>query len=362
MRIAILLSVAIVGLAAVPPGEPPKPPIVSLMTLVAEQAQVENPDAKLNGNIASVYWEQLRADGSVNNSRLTKFDDGNHAVEVVEKQLGETRSTNTYKGDLLAETRGRTFDASGKPSGEEFWQTCDYDTAGRLLVLKRGRGTTLQNHLISSYDSSGRLIAREIRQGASDELVFTEQFIYEGTPASIHFRVLPATGSPREVAQSRFDEQGDVAEVWSREDGYHVRLKYDRQHRVVDQLTDPYALKSGCDVCPIPGEIRIRYDEGMREQAFFDPEGKPSVVRITRFEKDGSIASIHFEAPKNSEAANAPDLNRVVQSIRPSGGGDHVIETVWDDHGNWTEKKDTVRRADGTPAPRTLLRRKIVYR
>jgi hypothetical protein len=348
----------------------PKADVVSLLTLVGEQNLIENPAATLSGTVESMFWEQVRIDRSpsgddkeiVVRSRLTKYDAANQAIEVSEQQNGETRSTNSYENGLLVSTRGRRFNPAGKQVGDEFWRTWKYDAAGRLLETKRGRGESLDNHLVSTYDASGRLRQREIRQGVSDALVFTELYVYSDKPATVQRRNLAAqTGMVRDTEKLRLNEDGTVAELWNTADGYHVRWKYDDRNRVIEQLTDPYTQPGGCDDCPLPGAIRTRYDDSTREQTFFEPGGKAVLRRVTRFEKDGSIASIRFETPAGANPADAPDLNRVVSAVVPQGGEQHVV-TTWDDHGNWTEKKVVFLPRTGAPITRFIYRRKITYR
>jgi hypothetical protein len=349
----------------------PKPEIVSLLTLVGEQNLIENPAAALTGPVESMLWEQIRMDRSssgadqevVLHSRLTKYDTANRAIEITERQYGgETRATNSYENSLLVGTRGRSFNADGKQAGEEFWQTWKYDDAGRVLETKRGRGDKIENHIVSSYDGSGRLRQREVRQGVADAIVFTELYVYSGKPETVQRRILAAqTGIARDAEKLRLNQDGTVAELWDTADGYHVRWKYDDRNRIIEQLTDPYTPPAGCDPCPLPGAIRTLYEERTRVQTFFEPGGKSVLRRITEFEKDGSIASIRFEAPSGANPADAPDLNRVVSAIVPQGGEQHVV-TIWDDHGNWAEKKVILLPGTGAPITHFIYRRKIIYR
>jgi hypothetical protein len=132
----------------------PKPDVVSLMTIVVEQSQIENPQATLKGNVESILWEQIRVDRTSSGdnqevllrSRLTKYDADNRVIEVTERQQGETRSVNSYKNGLLVGMRGRSFNQDGKQVGEEFWQDYQYDAAGQLVDSKRGRGQKLDIH------------------------------------------------------------------------------------------------------------------------------------------------------------------------------------------------------------------------
>jgi len=293
----------------------PKPPITSLLTLVVEQAQVENSAAIPQGTVESIAWEQLRIQrGSSGeamelpiHSRLTKYDVDGHAVEEVDRQIDETRSTRTYSQGRLVSVKGRRFSKDGKQVGEEFWETYQYDPGGNVLDFRRGRGQVLQNHFVSKYDESGRISERQIRQGEKDELLFTEQFVYAGDPPTVRRRILTPLAPPRDSGRYRLDEGGRIVELWS-EEGYHVRWQYDGQQRVIEQSTDTYTVPDGCDECPIPGTVQIRYADSVRQEDFLDVGGKTVLKRVVRLERDGSIGSINYARALGVREQDAPDL------------------------------------------------------
>lgn len=350
------------------PAVEPKPPIISLLTLVAEQNQIENPAAILQGRIESLAWEHMRIErGSSGettelsiHSRLTRYDVDGRVIEETDRQIGETRSTRTYSEGRLVSVKGRTFNKDGKQVGEEFWETYRYDPAGNLLDLRRGRGQTTENHFLSKYDSTGRLLERQIRQGDKNAIVFTEQFLYTGDPPTVQRRIVTPEGAPKNSTRYRLDEGGRIIELWS-EDGYHVRWKYDGQQRVIEQSTDSYAVPNGCDDCPLPGTVRVRYADSAREEEFIDPMGKAALKRIVRLERDGSIASINYERPPGAREQDEPDLNRVVAAIVPLNG-ESYIETTWDSRNNWIEKRQIFKSPGGSPVIQFAYRRKITYR
>ncbi len=250
---------------------------------------------------------------------------------------------------------------TGKPLGEEVWQTFKYDTAGRLLEFRRGRGQKLENHSVSGYDASGRLIRREIRQGEKDILVYTEKFRYTGDPSTVERTVVLPSGKAREPSRFRLDAAGRAVELWS-EEGYHVCWKYDAQGRVVEQTTGPYKVQAGQDSFPIPGKIQTRYEGTTREQVFFSTGGKALFRRVAQMERDGSIASIRYEAMPGTRAEDAPDLYRLLAVTTPHGGRRYT-ESVWDDHGNWTERRGCFQPgAGGVPVLQSVCRRTITYR
>jgi hypothetical protein len=346
-----------------------KPEVVSLRTLVSEQNQVENPKASLSGKIESVFWQHVRIERSPRGenkevlvrSRLTKYDADGRQIDTTDRQINETRTTKSYENGLLVSERGRNFTADGKPVGDEFWQTYQYDSAGRVLDLKRGSGQKLQNHFVSIYDALGRLVRQETRQGETDAIVFTEQYLYAGKPETIIRRIVTTeAGAAKDSTNLRLDEEGNVVELWSKE-GYHVHWKYDNHRRAIEQLTDPYTPPNGCDECPLPGLIRTKYEGQVREQIFFEPTGKAVLHRITVLERDGSIASIRYQKPNDTNPEDAPVLSRVVAAISAQAGEQFVV-TSWDDRGNWTEKKGIFQPRAGTSITQFIYRRKINYR
>jgi hypothetical protein len=345
----------------------PKPEIVSPLTLVVEENLIENPKAILKGKVESVLWQHLGIQSTAGEgkevlaeSRLSKYDADGRVIEVTERGLTETRLTNTYENGLLVSKRGRGFKTDGTPLGEEFWQIHQYDANGQLLDLKRGHGQKLENHYVSNYDSSGRLIRQEIRHGEQDALVYIEQFLYSGKPATMRRRILSPKGAARESTRLCLDESGNIAELWG-ERGYHVAWKYNNQHAVIEQSTDSYKFPDGCDECPLPGVIRTRYEGNLREQTFFEPGGKAVLKRITLLEQDGSIASIRYQRPEGANPEDAPMLNRIVNAItRP--GGERYVETSWDNNGNWVEKRECYRPHAAQPIVLAIYRRKITYR
>lgn len=370
MRTVVLLLGLSCGTSLCGAAEEPRPQIFSWVTLVGEQSLVENPKAVLQGDVESMSWDEIRIDHAPSgtkevplHSRLTKYDADAHVIEDVDQRSSQIRTVTTYlyQKNLLATIRARTLASDGNQRGPEFIETHRYDADGRLLEVRRERGQNLENHYLSHYDPSGRLASREIRQGPTDGLVYTEKFVYTEDPATTERRVVLPDGQAKDSTRYRLDERGNVVELWSNE-GYHVRWKFDTQDRVVEQLADSDPAARPCDVCPIPGRIETRYDDAVRVQTFFEPSGKAVLRRVTQMEKDGSIASIRLEPPPGARPEDAPDLNHVVSTIVPLGAR-RYIETTWDGHGNWTEKRVCVQPNSGsTPIVQFVYRRKIVYR
>jgi hypothetical protein len=79
-------------------------------------------------------------------------------------------------------------------------------------------------------------------------------------------------------------------------------------------------------------------------------------------ERDGSISSIRYEAMSGATAGDAPDLYRVLEATAQRGGRRYV-ETAWDDHGNWIERRWYLQPdGGGAPVLRFVCPRAIVYR
>lgn len=341
----------------------PVPETISPLTLLAEQNQIENPKSVLRGDVESVLWEQVRMEDKEFRlqSKLTRYDRDGRVVEESDPTRPGWRTIRFYENGRLMWTRARRV-ADAKSTNDDLVQTWKYDAAGRVLEFKRVRGQKMENHLVSTYDASGRIIRSEVRQGEVDALVFTNIYRYTGNPALIERRTVSQSGGSRDPIKMQLDSGGNVVELWD-EGGMHVHWKFDKLGRVTEQVTDAYTVPSGCDACPLPGKIQAVYraaspEETVREQTFLDENGTVVLRRITRFERDGSIASIRFEI-----LSAAPSmLTRVVTAIRPNGG-ERYVETTWDEQGNWTEKRDFFQpAAGGSPRVLFVYRRRIMYR
>jgi hypothetical protein len=146
---------------------------------------------------------------------------------------------------------------------------------------------------------------------------------------------------------------------------YHVTFKYDDKGRVIEQYTDPFELGSGDDYSPIPGKLAVEYDDEKHsgEQRFYDTDGK--LVLHTKFEYDrnGIFTKLRVIDASGKEQTGEEmfvDSQSHKTSTRP---GSVEWEIIYDDHGNWTERRRWFTPVDGSARIMTrMIRQNITYR
>ena len=375
--IALLLSIAAaraVSRLALVAG--PQPGFVSFVTLEGEEdglaSSSEDPRAFQTGGVASVSWEEFRvAPGGSGagveqpmGSGVRRYDTRGHETERIERDssrvsVPEWRMTSEYRNGLLVRTSTRSFlQTTGQETGDEVWETFEYDAAGRVTEYRSGRGQSLGGHFTNRYDASGRIVRRETR-GANDAPINTQKFSYATDSATVEQRFISPDGKVKGPDRYRLDDAGRVVELWVQE-GFHVRWKYDSQGRVAEQATDG-DTSAGLDVFPIPGTIRTRYEGAVREQVFFSTGGKALFRRIAQMERDGSISSIHDEVIAGAKTEDAPEFFGMIRAITARGGRNYT-ESTWDRRDNWIERRWYSQPNGGSPVLRFVVRRTIVYR
>ena len=179
--IIAFLVTSIFPAAAQLPSAPQNPPIFSAMTAIGQGSSIELLQSSLRGPVAEVKKEEFNnvdKNSAPRNLTTTKYDDRQRVIEeITEDAIGNMRkTTNLYQGALL---QSEITAWSGKTGSVETWRRWSYDSAGRVSDLRIGRGTALNNHFLNyRYDSMGRPVSWEYRQGASDELQIRTQIKY----------------------------------------------------------------------------------------------------------------------------------------------------------------------------------------
>jgi YD repeat-containing protein len=356
------------------PGPPKNPPIFSQMTLTM-QGELRYADmANFKGPVAAVRREQILLPSQRPNPYHTtttmKFDGQGHLIERIdEDSLGSSTLTNVFlEGKLQSQTvEHRRADA--KTSWKN-WARWTYDAHGRLSEYRAGQDQEERNHYLNfKYDSNGRLLGCEYRQsGAEWPFSFTE-ITYSGNSVDessldeqrrkVYEQIQVLDGSNRVIDLKVYDGKADSLKLW-----YHVAFKYDEKGRVVEQNTDPFKLGDGDDDSPIPGKLIVRYDDQNRmgEQEFYDIDGKLTLHTRFRFDRDGiptkfSVLDDSGKEVTRSEFFIDPDTHK-----HSSRRGSVEWEVIYDDHGNWTERRRWFAPADGSPRiMTTLVRQSITY-
>ena len=145
---------------------------------------------------------------------------------------------------------------------------------------------------------------------------------------------------------------------------YHVAFKYDDKNRVIEQQTDPFKLGSGDDYSPLPGKLIVEYDDEKQtgEQKFYDTDGKLALHTKFRYDRDGVFTKLLVIDASGKERVGGETFvdAQHKSSTRP---GSVEWEVIYDDHGNWTERRRWFTPADESPKIMTrLVRQTITYR
>jgi hypothetical protein len=146
---------------------------------------------------------------------------------------------------------------------------------------------------------------------------------------------------------------------------YHAAFKYDDKGRIIEQNTDPYEFGEGDDNSPMPGKLTAQYDDEKHtvEQKFFETNGKLGLRCIGQLDRDGLLIALQkFDGAGKAATGSDFVLNPTTNKMEIQNGT-VLWEVIYDDHGNWTERKRWFTPIDG--GARILLRRvtqTITYR
>jgi hypothetical protein len=130
-------------------------------------------------------------------------------------------------------------------------------------------------------------------------------------------------------------------------------------------VTDPFKLQSGDDSEPIPGKVTVRYEDDKRssELQYYGPDGKMALRIVSQLDHDGAVRSDRVfdgtgkEKPPSTAVANL----KTKQLENRSGSSEWAV--VYDERGNWTERRLWFTPADGgSPVLKQFVRQIITYR
>ena len=110
------------GMADKDLGRPPQPPFITFFGIVTPGKMATDPSLPLQGPVAEVFFEELRAAatpagpaGEVFISVKTKYDEQARPLEVIRKEYGsETNTVNRYEGNRVV-SQETTFPNSKSP-------------------------------------------------------------------------------------------------------------------------------------------------------------------------------------------------------------------------------------------------------
>lgn len=355
------------------PGPPKTPPVFSQMTVILQGGlQFEN-TIGVKGQVAEVQRvDQAQAQNQAEERRITilKFDDQERLIKrIYQDRLGTTEATNVFRDGKL---QSQTVDYHSANHGDwQEWQRWNYDEHGRLSDFRAGRDKAEWNHYFNfKYDAQERPLGSEyVDSKIGGSPVFTE-ISYSGKTVTLgrfgdnrhkFFEQVQMIDDQNRVIDLKVsDLNGGELKQW-----YHVEFKYDAKGRVTEQITDPFKLGSGDDYSPIPGKLMVQYDDEKHsgEQKFFDTDGKLVLHTTFAFDHDGALTKLRVIDASGKEQTGGETLVDPRSHKLSDRPGSVEWEVIYDDQGNWTERRHWFTPADGSPRIITrIIQQKITYR
>lgn len=354
------------------PGAPQNPPIFSEMTAILQGGLQFEDVSTLKGAVARVEREesqpeQANPNPSHRKTILTLDDQGRLVRRVNEDSLGVSTTTNVWdrNGHLENQTVAHHRN-DGKLADWTEWQKWSYDEHGRLSEFRAGRDKDQMNWFVNfRYDDHGRPL------GYEDKAVSLVEISYAGKRVTLSklqksdrrkfFEQIQTLDDKNRVVDLRVSDlsRGQL-KLW-----YHVAFKYDSKGRVIEQDTDPFQLGDGDDYSPIPGKLIVLYDDenSSGEQKLFDTDGKLVLHTIFAFDRDGAVTKLRVVDASGKEQTGGEflfDSQSHKMSDRP---GSVEWEVIYDDAGNWTERRRWFTPADGSSRIMTrVIQQHITYR
>jgi hypothetical protein len=360
-------------------GLPHNPPFFSQISLILQSDGIPPvaPQPNPKGPVAEVRWEKSQIHIwepdkpiSLSETITVKYDQQGHEIERTNENVGvrpwKTRTVKVYKDGLPQSEEDEN------PGNGLQWSSWSNDHQGRIKEIRRGTGIELHNHYLNfKYDSHGRLTGFEYRQGTKDEPFSSTEIEYNGI--LVHTQETEKDFGVQTSEAQVLDDSGHVAELRYNEPGekigerrlFHVAFKYDDKGRVVEQVTDPFKLQSGDDSEPIPGKVTVRYedDKHLSELQYYNPDGKVALRIVSQLDHDGAVCSIRvFDGTGKEKPPSTTVANLKTKQLEQRSGRSEW-EVVYDERGNWTERRLWFTPSDGgARVLQQLVRQIITYR
>jgi len=353
------------------PGALKNPPIFSQTSATWQSGLQYQDTIDVKGPVASVEREEIQSPGQsplgYHTKSTLKFDDNSHLVSrVLEDSLGVSTTTNVWELGRLQSQTVKHHRNDGKFADWTEWQRWVYDSQGRLLEFHAGRDEREMNTFVNfQYDSEGRPLGYELAAQSLTEIT------YEGPKITLtklqkyqrrkFFEQVQVVDNKKRVIDLKVsDLSGGQLKLW-----YHVTFKYDDKDRVIEQNTDPFKFGSGDDYSPLPGKLIVEYNDENHsgEQEFYNSDGKLRIHTRFEFGRDGTLTKLRFvdasgNEQKGSELLTDPQSHKV--TTRP---GKVEWEIIYDDQGNWTDRRRWFTPDDGSARIMTRsVRQQITYR
>lgn len=358
------------------PGPPKNPPIFSQMTVIMQGGLQYQNTLEVKGSVASIEREETQSPDqspyAYHVKNKLRFDEDGHLIEWVhEESLGVSTTSNVWVDGRLQNQTVHHHRTDGKMPDWDEWQHWVYDANGRLSEFHAGRDKVEWNYYLNfKYDVDGRPLGYEYRDSKiGGPPTFTE-ISYSGKTATL---------SRLDSKRHKFYEQVQVVDDRNRpvdlkvsdlsagqlKQWYRVAFKYDDKNRVVQQNTDPFKLGSGDDYSPIPGKLVVEYNDEKHSgsQEFFDTDGKLVLHTIFSFDRDGNLTNLRVLDASGREQIGGETFVDPQSHKATTRPGNVEWEIIYDNHGNWTERRRWFTPADGSPRIMTrLVRQSITYR
>jgi hypothetical protein len=328
-------------------GHPPQAPFITFLGIVSPGRMATDPSLPLNGPVAEVLYEELRAQetpagpgGDVIAAIRTKYDEAGLPIQESRKEWGtETATVNWYEGTRLV-SQETTFRNSGKlrPKSWNYWV---YDQSGKLIEYRRGSGDQIQNRYTNfKRDAQGRMTSFEYWQGANDALFGRTEFRYSSDGKTIESVFFDATGADIRSTIQTMDDQGHVSSVVIRERDWktkkskapvRVPFRYDANGRVMEQNTDADTVGRASEELQFPpGRVSITYDDVKR-------------TKTTVYEHDENFLS-------SKVTYNAGGSAIAITSGTGGNMTDVKLECTYDSHENWTACQQIANQSNAATA------------
>jgi hypothetical protein len=352
------------------PGPPNNPAIFSQMTVILQGTLVYENKANLKGSVTRV--ERRNEEQPAQNpdpSRIKetlKLDESGHLVERVNEVSNcLTTETLVWEDDKPRKQKAiHHCDHSNVPDRNDF-KEWTYGKNGRVSRFQSGFDGVAYTDVVNiRYDARARLLGYELLARYVIEFSYlgnkiTKSIFPKGQHQKIREQVKTVDVKKRVTDLRVSDLNG--GKLTPR---FHVAFKYDNKDRVVEQQTDPFKLGSGDDYSPLPGKLIVEYDDEKQtgEQKFYDTDGKLALHTKFQYDRDGVFTKLLVIDASGKERVGGETFvdAQHKSSTRP---GSIEWEVIYDDHGNWTERRRWFTPADETPKIMTrLVRQTITYR
>lgn len=353
------------------PGPPKNPPIFSQMTVIWQgNLQYQN-TVDMKGTVVRVEREEAQPPNQApypyhTTTNMTFDDDGHLIKSVGEDSLGVSTTINVWDKGKLQSQNVSHHRNDGKFQDWNEWQHWTYDKDNRLSEFKAGRDKQEMNDFVNfEYDAKGRPLGYELYAQTLTEISYagnkiTLSRLQKYQRRKFFEQVQEVDDKKRVIDLKVSDLSGTQLKLW-----YHVTFKYDEKDRIVEQSTDPFKLGSGDDYSPIPGRLVVNYGDEKHagEQRFYDTDGKLALHATFEFDRDGIFTKLRVLDASGKEQTGGemfmdPQSHKSI--TRP---GNVEWEIIYDNQGNWTERRRWFTPFDGTPRIMTrVIRQTITYR